>query len=560
MSDVAIPFDLSSLPMASNSGGIDDDGSDWKLNIAEREDPNANNAFEHDLVDAMTEFDRRVQNGEFDFADDPDQQGYETVGGKRKRDPRDDIEARPNSTDGIHNDDESSDSDSDVDDSDHASQASPSSDDELERARRTLELMHMDTDTPSSTLKEFYTTNRSLHVVTMESKGLIGVYENLISEDWKLKVGLTWEEHIQSVQENRKLICNGDVRVREFMQYVTRAKMIKFGPQMEVVRGALGSLMRQFFGNDYAIHRERVLKEYGVTDDRGQLLVTMARRNGKTQIAAVIEAACQRVMGGVTAIFAAVLQQASDLMELIHARVLEFSEGLRNVVKVKNSRKVVYDFSDGRNTIPRGILRCFSGSAKSARGFKADRIYFDEASFASREFITKNVFAGMYLGNTFVMMISSPPTDSNHIFAQMCNATDDVTGDRLFKYVRIDTMCAACRDKKALSCPHIRAPKAAWLAGESEMEIIYKVLGKLDPLALRQEIFGMIVDDDVSCFSEQSIKDFKSLPAVSFEQPPQYILVGVDTSGGGKSETAICAMAMDGDVQGTARNHVVSFC
>lgn len=387
-----------------------------------------------------------------------------------------------------------------------------------------------------------------------ESDALIQLYEKSFKDDRREIMGMNWEELIHSKSEQKKETCIGDIRIREFMYYIRTAKMDRYAPQMETVRAALASLAPQMFGKDFQTHRERLAKEYDITDTRSQLLVIMARRNGKTQIASVIEAAAQVVMQGITAIFAAVFQQASDLMQLIHGRVMEFTSKLKGVVRVKNAKKLEYDFNDGKDKkIPFGIVRCFSGSKVSARGFKADRIYFDEASFASPDFITKNVFAGMLLVHVFVMLFSSPPEDTNHIFARMFTSTSARTGERHFKTLQLDHMCDDCRSRKYMKCPHVRPPNASWLASEADMALIKDVMMNIDEKAYRQEILGQLGDNDTNVFSPTNVDDFERLPKVKFDKPPQYVLVGVDTSGSGRSETAVFAMALDGD-----KNHVVS--
>src|SRR6185312_14858414 len=90
-------------------------------------------------------------------------------------------------------------------------------------------------------------------------------------------------------------------------------------------------------------------------------------------------------------------------------------------------------------------IRFFSGNADSAHGFKADRIHFDEASFAKPEFITRNVFAGMTMKNVVVFLISSPPKKVDNTFAQLVEMKNDY-GEDVFKvvyYVRSRHSCDA---------------------------------------------------------------------------------------------------------------------
>ena len=401
--------------------------------------------------------------------------------------------------------------------------------------------------------REGFAISHQMGAIIQEAMSLTDLYKQQERDDHREIMGMTWEENISSKSEKQKEVCTGDLRIREFMYLVSNAKMDRYAPQMEVVRAALSSLVRQMFGKDYLTHEKRLATQYGITDTRSQLLVIMARRNGKTQIASVIEAACQVVMQGYTAIFAAVMPQANDLMQLVHTRVMEFTAGRKDPTIINNQKKVEYDFSETKDKKkPRAVVRCFSGSKISARGFKADRIYFDEASYATANFIKVTVFPGMMLLHVFIFMFSSPPEDTNHIFARMFTSVSSTTGEPHFKSLQLDNMCHDCRSKKYMKCPHVKPARASWLAADAEMGVIEEVMKNIDERAYRQEILGQMGDDDLSMFSNTNVDDFEGLPRVRFNEPVRQVLIGVDTSGGGQSETAICAMALDG-----SKNHVV---
>lgn len=208
-----------------------------------------------------------------------------------------------------------------------------------------------------------------------------------------------------------------------------------------------------------------------------------------------------------------------------------------------------------RPTDPKkAIIRCFSGKADSARGFKADRIYFDEASFAQPGFIIRNVFAGMTMKNVMVLLISSPPTRQDAIFAQLFVARD-VRGNLVVKVVNVATKCPACKNNTAdlrPTCEHVSLATPPWMAADEEQETIRDLMRKLDPIAFEQEILGLLTGADVPCFPESVLNKLKERQRVRFTEHPEMVLIGIDPSGHGRSETGFCAAALCAD-----RTHVV---
>lgn len=58
----------------------------------------------------------------------------------------------------------------------------------------------------------------------------------------------------------------------------------------------------------------------------------------------------------------------------------------------------------------------FTNKVESARGFTATRILVDEAAFVPPNQFFKNIFIGMMVEKTFVLIISSPAVDANNVF------------------------------------------------------------------------------------------------------------------------------------------------
>lgn len=381
--------------------------------------------------------------------------------------------------------------------------------------------------------------------INRETKRLVDVYKEEEERKLRDRRGLSVQEQIESKIEARKYRSTGDLRLKDFFVYVGTFNMYRFAPQMLVIRKAAASLIVQMFGDTLDEHIERLKHQYGYTDNdirKGVICVIMPRRRGKSEVVAAIEAAAALSIGKTSAVFAAYSRQAIELMQLIYNRICEIDP---TFVIVKNAQKMVVSKLRSENDPDKCTIRCFSGNADSARGFKADRIHFDEASFAKPEFITRNVFAGMTMKNVVVFLISSPPKKVDNTFAQLVEMKNDY-GEEVFKVVYIRSKCAECtklRDDKP-GCPHVISPTPPWMANEDQMETIRNVLKRLDPLAYDQEILGIMSGQDIPVMPENVIQKIKVTKKISFKEPPETILIGFDPAGADRSELAFCAATL----------------
>ena len=88
----------------------------------------------------------------------------------------------------------------------------------------------------------------------------------------------------------------------------------------------------------------------------------------------------------------------------------------------------------------------------------------------------------------------------------------------------------------------IRTP---WFVTREEQEKIKCIMSKISFEAYRAEFMGISESEAVRVFSEESLKAFISRKPVKFERPPRAVIVGLDPSGGGRSESGVCALTED---------------
>lgn len=379
--------------------------------------------------------------------------------------------------------------------------------------------------------------------ILADNDQLVQVYREQNEENEKLITGMNYYEGIMCrLNEKRKKI-KGDMIYREFMDNFAQFRVYRYGPQMDVIRACVGALIPQMFGDSFETHKERITREYGITDFRQQVLASMPRRCGKSKVAAMIEANCLYTFGGLCAVFAAYFFQSKELKGMIHEFVCQLPGG-REMCVINNQKVLMVSKFKDKNDRTAGLLHAFAGKVNSARGFTAHRIYYDEASFADANFITSNVFAGMLLDKTFVFLISSPPDGSNNVFNQLCHALD-VRGRPVYKWIRVEGMCPKCSQEKKTNCPHISFPKPPWHASAEQLKTIELVMSKIDPRRYRIEIKGIAETTDTDAFPRDNVQKFMELDRLHFGRAPEFIAIAVDPSGDGESDTGLAAMALD---------------
>lgn len=372
-------------------------------------------------------------------------------------------------------------------------------------------------------------------------------YTEEVKQDCLKRTGIPYEEAIRSGTDSSTRIVKGDLILREYISNLQYFKIMKFGPQLEVIRTFTAALLSQMFGRTWAEHRERVLERYGYDDCKKEILVTMPRRCGKSAIASLLEANALVTLGGPSAIFAPHLFQSQEFAKLVKVWICQMPNGDKMMV-VDNQKKVKVSRTFNKDEVCElggaGEMYVFSGSVNSARGFTAKRVYFDEASFASDDFITSHVFAAMLLADVSVLLISSPPDNSNAVFNQLCHFKNK-QGEPVFKWIAVENMCPKCQQDRKIKCPHKILAIPPWQSGSEERTTIEEVLGQLDPRRYRIEILGVSEGTDVSAFPRELVDNFQNMPEMKFTQNPQFIGIAVDPSAEGESETGIVAAAID---------------
>ena len=148
------------------------------------------------------------------------------------------------------------------------------------------------------------------------------------------------------------------------------------------------------------------------------------------------------------------------------------------------------------------------------------------------------------LANSSLITLSSPEK-SNNYFSRLSVLKEEDSNDTFFRIVNCFMICAECRKlekSEQIKCDHVKQG-AFWLDQRKVRRL--KRLYASDPATAIREFGGIVEDDYDACFNKSEIDRVFSLPHVSCEAVPRYIIVAVDPNGGGASKMAITSGYFD---------------
>ena len=341
--------------------------------------------------------------------------------------------------------------------------------------------------------------------------------------------------------------CKGDAISERFFENFKYFKATLSDLQWRVVRAVHASLLPQIYGDDFELHKERLMKKYKIKDFSPAVFAEFPRRWGKTYIAAMIEASAMDCIGGGSCVVGAYRPQSRFFLATVKSFFMQIPGAEQRVILDSKDEFVVQPcmHAEGIAGAVNGEhSRCVahSGNADGSRGQTVARMWYDEASFVRAEHIMSNAFANMKLKNTVVIMISSPPTNHDNVFYMLTQFTE------IFTVVTAHLLCDDCMEKKATECPHVILPKPFWITSGKRGDDIDDTMKALDPRRYATELLGTANNPNVPVFRREDLSRLKDLGAVTLSSKPSVVYLSMDCSGGGgqtQSDTAIIVACYD---------------
>jgi hypothetical protein len=344
-------------------------------------------------------------------------------------------------------------------------------------------------------------------------------------------------------------IAKGVKTYMNIIEMLSNFEISFYSFQYVFIRKCLTALIPKMFGvKVYEEHEELIKRKLCLADERlKQFLAFFAqRRSGKTLVLAhVCVAACLNIDGdGYNDFRIMVFAHRSGSAKDFIKECSKVIRSLKNVSEYTIDEFTTQIIMKHKKTGQLKIIRCVSGfNPDTARGFGADVIIVDEASFLPIETFISAIFPVSSVNGTALICISSP-SGSSKGFALMMNFNDPKYG-KLFDSHHFTGVCDACKDKKlkVAICPHtkmgdISVPHKSSLI-KKMLAGLYEHLGQHD--ANLRENEGIVTDDFTYAFNSEKLScldDPYEIHNENLNQIPALFL-NIDPNGGGINETAL---------------------
>lgn len=166
--------------------------------------------------------------------------------------------------------------------------------------------------------------------------------------------------------------------------------------------------------------------------------------------------------------------------------------------------------------------------------------------------VQNEVILPLVLVDGVLIVYVSTPRGRLNYFSQFADLIDPETGDYVFERIVVVSMCQECMDKDADFCPHLGPSDIPDWRSSSTMRARHVNLMYIDDDERRmQETQGRVIESEKGVFSVRTLKTvFSEARIISIRkfvhnEPPRYVVVTCDPSGGGESEFALCATFRD---------------
>lgn len=365
------------------------------------------------------------------------------------------------------------------------------------------------------------------------------------------------------LKRNAKLMCVEDYYLEQFIQedYLLEGDIIytklvnlldsiqigqigKFrrsAAQRDIHNLLLQSVMPFIYGREWEQRKEAILKEKNLTKINRFIMISLARRHGKTVslswfIACFITVVQRDVK---IALFAQKQFIANKFIEWIVTFLKKIPGAYeRSDISISDSKPSTIKFkwsSDPKED--KTIITAYPTSGDSNRGITFDLVFFDELAFTPLGTLVTVIIPCLRVMNTVFCGISSPSSDGDNFFNRMCKMKDKY-GDPLFAtYIR-ENRCDKC-DHLA-KCIHLNEPDPDWLDNCSDQ---LKVFYELAPHMYESEIKGVISTVQTNLFDGNKVDESLNTVYNSVGETIDFIGIYFDPGAGGStSNSALCTV------------------
>jgi len=311
--------------------------------------------------------------------------------------------------------------------------------------------------------------------------------------------------------------------------------------QKEFHRCFINACLPHIYGAaDFERYGERIKAERRIAELQQEILVCCPRRFGKTTAVSMFVAAMLYAVPDTWISCFSTGQRASTTLLDQAARFFGTLPGSKDKLLKKNQEQFFARGADGADV---RRFHSFPSSVAGLKGQGGKVIILEEASRLDEAVFNEVCLPLLGVSNTSLLAISTP-LDENNFFSQLL-LSKKPNGAPLFKVLQIELVCATCREAKATECPHNANLLPSWKSA-ARGELVKSLMENNKDMWLREQA-GVITSRDTAAFDRAAIERCfaNRFPLSRLIIQDNRVYITVDPSGGGFSQTAVLACAVD---------------
>jgi len=300
-------------------------------------------------------------------------------------------------------------------------------------------------------------------------------------------------------------------------------------PQQKIFHlSALAGCLRIIYKKDFEKHKHRVMRKYGFTSRKQQILICAPRRMGKTfSMALLVIAIAIMCSGEEVSIFSPSERQSKLMIEVIAKFIHTLGFGDR--ILRQNVSQIVVRCNDGGQA----KINAFPAVVRTLKGVSGSVLILEEMAQIPQAVLFEVVAPLHQLDPTCMIGISTITDESNFMTAFL--TMKDTHGELLFDVTQVFLACGPCRAKGiAAKCKHNSHLLPDW-SSMRKRAIINALMSNHQEL-LEREIGGIASAKNARAFPPAMYEKFLTAERFYVKHDTLYpfIFHSIDPSGAGK--------------------------
>lgn len=310
-----------------------------------------------------------------------------------------------------------------------------------------------------------------------------------------------------------------------------------------MIRGSLPHIFRR----SWPTKSKEILANLDIKDGNPKQLIAISspRQVGKsTSVAmfcAAVLVACPAVK---VLVFAQNKRGSGNLLKMTKAFYAQRDPERLRIATENQENFVVADTKDPTDPLVTELIS-LPGTSEGTRGQFGHIIILEEAGFMKNLLFKATVVPLLMNEGRTLICISTTPTNVAQFYWGLFDTKDEDTGEYYFERIQIRRTCDDCAEKGLNDCPHVKKEAPSWQTNKRK-KMVEAIYGD-DKTMYNREIGGAFAVDDMYVFKKKAVDALEKKPRIDGRHftSPMAVFVGVDPSGGGRSDSASIAFTFD---------------